>query len=50
MALQDIEVKAKELDLEIQKLSELTDAGNLDTAKIRDNSHPRKNRRASLLF
>lgn len=36
MALQDIEVKAKELDLEIQKLSELTDAGNLDTAKIRD--------------
>ena len=29
MALQDIEVKAKELDLEIQKLSELTDAGNL---------------------
>jgi acetyl-CoA carboxylase carboxyl transferase subunit alpha len=36
MALQEVEAKVKELDLEIKKLSELSDSNDLDTEKIKE--------------
>lgn len=36
MSLQEVEAKAKELELEIQKLTDLTDASQLDSDKIKE--------------